>query len=94
MATLTHELNGGTEWTAVGDWEGVIADLLQLARAEECDALSFGLPEIARALICTGPHSQVRAYDAAAGNFIVHGPTDRAAVLAEVGRFLTCIVSE
>ncbi|MFE5084954.1 hypothetical protein [Streptomyces mirabilis] len=44
--------------------------------------------------MCTGPHSQVRAYDAAADNFIVYGPTDRAAVLAEAGRFLACIVSE
>ncbi|MEU2743153.1 hypothetical protein ABZ656_49885 [Streptomyces sp. NPDC007095] len=94
LATLTHELNGGAEWPAVGDWEDVTADLLQLARAGECDALSLGLPEIARALICTGPHSEVRAYDAAAGNFIAYGSADRAVVLAEVDMFLAPFVAE
>ncbi|MEV2196581.1 hypothetical protein AB0I02_37240 [Streptomyces phaeochromogenes] len=94
LATLTHELNGGAGWLQVGDWERVTTDLVQLVRAGECDALSLGLPEIARALICTGPHSQVRAFDAVAGEFIAYGPEERAAVLAEVGTFLACLVAE
>jgi hypothetical protein len=53
LATLTHELNGGADWPTVGDWESVTADLLQLVRAWECDALSLDLPAIPRALICT-----------------------------------------
>ncbi|RRR87020.1 hypothetical protein EHS43_02475 [Streptomyces sp. RP5T] len=94
LSTLTHELDGGADWPAVGDWEKVTTDLVQLVHARECDALSLGLPEIARALICAGPHSHVRAFDAAAGEFIAHGPNDRAAVLAEVDRFLAVLVAE
>jgi hypothetical protein len=94
LATLTHELGGGADWPTVGDWESVTTDLLQLVREGECDALSLGLPEIARALICSGPHSRVRAFDAAADEFIAYGPAERAAVLAEVDTFLTGLVAE
>jgi hypothetical protein len=94
LATLTHELGGGAGWPMVGDWESVTTDLLHLVRDGDCDALSLGLPEIARALICTGPHSHVRAFDAAAGQLIVYGPTERAAVLAEVDTFLAPLVAE
>ncbi|WP_329374735.1 hypothetical protein [Streptomyces sp. NBC_01483] len=94
LATLTHELGGGADWPTVGDWERVTLDLLQLVRDGECDALSLGLPEIARALICTGPHSHVRSYDAAADEFIAYGPAERAAVPAEVDMFLACLVAE
>ncbi|MFG2312936.1 hypothetical protein ACGFS9_30315 [Streptomyces sp. NPDC048566] len=94
LATLTHELNGGADWPTVGDWESVTTDLLQLVRSGDCDALSLGLPEIARALVCTGPHSHVRAYDAAADDFVVYGSSERAAVLDEVGMFLTGIATE
>ncbi|MGW1562780.1 hypothetical protein ACWCQ1_40715 [Streptomyces sp. NPDC002144] len=94
LATLTHELNGGADWPSVGDWESVTTDLLQLVRDGDCDALSLGLPEIARALVCTGPHSHVRAYDAATNDFVVYGASERAAVLDEVGMFLTGIATE
>ncbi|MFJ3310878.1 hypothetical protein ACIPSA_49690 [Streptomyces sp. NPDC086549] len=94
LATLTHELNGGSDWLAVGDWERVTADLVQLVQTQRCDALSLGLPEVARALICTGPDSQVRAFDAAAGGLTVYGPDDRTKVLTEVGMFLTGIAAE
>ncbi|OIJ99037.1 hypothetical protein BIV25_10710 [Streptomyces sp. MUSC 14] len=94
LATLTHELGGGADWPEVGDWEYVTTDLVQLVRAGRCDALSLGLPEIARALVCNGPHSHVRAYDAAADDFIVYGSAERAAVLAEVGAFLASLVTE
>ena len=40
------------------------------------------------------PGSHVRAYDAAADDFIDYGPTDRAAVLTEVDTFLTGLVAE
>ncbi|MFE6554294.1 hypothetical protein ACFVHS_38790 [Streptomyces sp. NPDC057746] len=94
LATLTHELHGGADWPTVGDWESVTTDLLQLVRSGDCDALSLGLPEIARALVCTGPHSHVRAYDAAADDFVVYGSSERAAVLDDVGMFLTGIATE
>ena len=94
LATLTHELNGGADWPTVGDWESVTTDLLQLVRDGDCDALSLGLPEIARALVCTGPHSHVRAFDAAADDFVAYGASERAAVLDEVGMFLTGIATE
>ncbi|MGW2492366.1 hypothetical protein ACWCV9_34880 [Streptomyces sp. NPDC001606] len=94
LATLTHELNGGADWPTVGDWERVTTDLVQLVRSGHCDALSLGLPEIARALVCTGPHNQVRVYDVAANEFIVYGPAERAAVLTEVDMVLTSLVTE
>ncbi|MFF4836964.1 hypothetical protein [Streptomyces sp. NPDC001315] len=88
LATLTHELDGGTRWPEVGDWEAVTADLLQLIRNRECDALSLGLPDIARALVCSGPHSEVRVYDPAAERHQAYGPAERIEVLVEVGRQL------
>ncbi|MGW2890625.1 hypothetical protein ACWDDN_36030 [Streptomyces griseoruber] len=94
LSTLTHELGGGADWPAVGNWERVTTDLVQLVHSGDCDALSLGLPEIARALVCTGPSSHVRAYDAAADDFIDYGPTERAAVLAEVDAFLASLVAE
>ncbi|WP_020124536.1 hypothetical protein [Streptomyces canus] len=94
LSTLSHELGGGADWPAVGDWERVTTDLAQLVHAGDCDALSLGLPEIARALVCAGPHSHVRAFDAAAGEFIDYGPEERAAALAKVGAFLASLVSE
>lgn len=94
LATLTHELRGGAAWPAVGDWERVTADLLDLVRCGYCDALSLGLSEIARALVCSGPYSQVRVYDAAARDFIVYGPAERAAVLAEVDASLAGLIGE
>jgi len=94
LSTLTHELNEGADWPTVGDWEGVTTDLVRLVHSGDCDALSLGLPEITRALVCTGPHGHVRAYDAAADEFIDYGPAVRAAVLAEVGAFLASLVAE
>ncbi|MDQ1051860.1 hypothetical protein [Streptomyces sp. V4I2] len=88
LATLTHELDGGRLWPEVGDWAAVTADLLQLIQDEECDALSLGLPHIARALVCSGPHSEVRVYDPAAGLHRAYGPAERIEVLVEVGRQL------
>lgn len=62
--------------------------------AGNCDALSLGLPEIVRALVCTGPVSHVRAFDGAADEFIDYGPEARAAALAEVGTLLASLVAE
>ncbi|WP_236067199.1 hypothetical protein [Streptomyces brasiliscabiei] len=94
LSTLTHELGGGADWPTVGDWEKVTTDLLRLVRTGECDALSLGLPEIGRALICTGPTNHVRTFDAAADQTTTYGPDDRAAVLAEIDIFLAGLVAE
>ncbi|WP_327187936.1 hypothetical protein [Streptomyces sp. NBC_01334] len=94
LSTLTHELGGGVDWPAVGDWERVTTDLVQLVHSGDCDALSLGLPEIARALVCTSPVSHVRAFDAATDEFIDYGPEERAAALAEVGTLLASLVAD
>ncbi|WP_406190888.1 hypothetical protein OG331_50485 [Streptomyces sp. NBC_01017] len=94
LATLTHELDGGAQWPYVGDWEKVTTDLVRLVRTAQCDALSLGLPEIARALICTGPNNHVRTLDTAAGQSLTYGPKERAAVLAEIDTYLACLVAE
>ncbi|MEW1648409.1 hypothetical protein [Streptomyces sp. NPDC091219] len=88
LSTLTHELDGGALWREVGDWEAVTEDLLQLVRDRDCDALSLGLPELSRALLCAGPHSEVRAVGPSAGEYRTYGPTDRIEALAEVGQQL------
>ncbi|GGN44628.1 hypothetical protein [Streptomyces fuscichromogenes] len=88
LSTLTHELDGGARWPEVGDWEAVTRDLLQLIRDNACDALSLGLPYIARALVCAGPHSEVRTIDPSSGARRVYGPADRIEVLVEVGKHL------
>ncbi|MFD5445732.1 hypothetical protein [Streptomyces tendae] len=88
LATLTHELDGGTLWPQVGDWQGVTADLLQLIHGHGCDGLGLGLPPIARALMCTGPTSEVRAYDPKTEDCQIFGPADRIEVLVEIGRQL------
>ncbi|MCH5677285.1 hypothetical protein [Streptomyces gilvus] len=88
LSTLTHELDGGARWPEVGNWERVTEDLLQLSRDHDCDALNLGLPEIARALVCAGPCSEVRVVDPTTGTHRAYGPADRIAVLIEVGRHL------
>ncbi|MET9122190.1 hypothetical protein [Streptomyces sp. NPDC004528] len=85
LATLTHELSGGSDWPKVGDWETVTVDLVQLIRTQACDGLSLCLPDVARALVCTGPHGYVRHYEAGAEGFTAFGPLERAAVLHQVG---------
>ena len=82
------------DWPSVGDWERVTTDLLHLVRCGDCDALSLGLPAIARALVCTGPHSHVRVHDPAADDVIAYGPTERATVLAEVCVLLNRLASQ
>ncbi|MFJ4622415.1 hypothetical protein [Streptomyces sp. NPDC088812] len=62
---------------------------MQLLHSGDCDALSLGLPEIARRARA-GPHSHVRAFDAAADELIDYGPEERAAALAAIGAFLCC----
>ncbi|MER5698860.1 hypothetical protein ACWDBO_45115 [Streptomyces mirabilis] len=89
LAILTHELDGGAGWYKVGDWEIVTEDLVGLVRAGKCGALSFGLPEIPRALICTAPHSHVRSFDPLAEQSITYGETDRAAILAALSERTT-----
>jgi hypothetical protein len=88
LATLTHELDRGTLWPQVGDWQGVTADLLQLIHDHACDALGLGLPPIARALVCSGPTSEVRAYDPTTEDCEAFGPAERIEVLVEIGRQL------
>ncbi|OQR63409.1 hypothetical protein B6E66_13785 [Streptomyces maremycinicus] len=88
LSTLTYELDGGARWPQVGDWEEVTANLLQLIRNRQCDALGLGLPDIARALLCAGPRTEVRVCDPAADRYQTYGPAERIKVLAEVGRHL------
>ena len=84
-----HELDGGTRWPEVGDWEAVTADLLQLIRSRRCDALSLDLATLARALVFAGPRRAVRACDPrAAGRYREYGPVDRIKVLLAVGEEL------
>ncbi|MGW6275443.1 hypothetical protein [Streptomyces sp. NPDC055060] len=94
LATLTHELDGGTGWHRVADWERVVADLFTLTRFGSCDSLSVGLPALERALICNGPNSQVINYNPDTGRREIHGPEQRSAVLATLRRQLSAAETE
>ncbi|MER7578018.1 hypothetical protein [Streptomyces sp. NPDC126514] len=95
LSTLTHELDAGARWPEAGDWEGITEDLLQLIRDHSCDALSLGLPLIARALLCAGPHSQVvRAHVGDTSRLTAYGPDDHGTILAETDKVLTPLVAE
>ncbi|MFD5805894.1 hypothetical protein [Streptomyces sp. NPDC127020] len=94
LATLTHELNGGADWPKVADWEGVTLDLLELVHTERCDALRLGLSELARTLLCTGPHGLVRVFDTTTDDVVTYGPAARAAVLDDVGVCLAAVTTE
>lgn len=45
-------------------------------------------------LICTGPDSEVRSFDAPAGWFTVYGPDERTKVLTEVGMFVAGLAAQ
>ncbi|MET9915026.1 hypothetical protein ABZZ74_51730 [Streptomyces sp. NPDC006476] len=93
LATLTHEMGGGASWPDIGDWESVIAGLVQLVRTGRCDALGLGLGEIARCLVCTGPHGSVRTRGPH-GDVIVYGSSERTAVLAYISGYLDHLAAE
>ncbi|MWA07668.1 hypothetical protein [Streptomyces sp. BA2] len=88
LATLTHELDGGDRWSETAHWEGVISDLLTLARFGSCDSLGLALPALERALMCSGPNTRVINYNPATGQRETHGPQQRAAVLATLTKNL------
>lgn len=60
LSTLTYELDGGRNWPQIGDWEQVVEQMVELARAGRCDAMPLGLPEVAAALLANGPTTSVR----------------------------------
>ncbi|WHM35053.1 hypothetical protein OH540_35440 [Streptomyces sp. BPPL-273] len=94
LATLTHELNGGADWPRVADWEGVTLDLLELVHTGRCDALRLGLSELARALLCTGPHGLVRVFDTTTDDVVTYGSAERTAALDDVGVLLAAVTTE
>jgi hypothetical protein len=69
-------------------------EVVEACVSDQCDDLSLGLPEIACVLIYTGTQTRMPAFDTAADEFIVYGPAERAAVLAEVGMVLVSRVAE
>lgn len=88
LATLTHELDGGAGGVQIADWEQVSADVLALTRLGSCDSFGIGLPSLARALLCSSPHSQVVDYNPETGRREVHGPEQREAVLTALSGHL------
>lgn len=82
LATLTHELDGGAGWAHTAHWEQVVDDLLALTRLGSCDSIGLALPALERALVCSGPATQVINFNPESGQRETHGPEQRAAVLA------------
>ncbi|WP_206307634.1 hypothetical protein [Streptomyces sp. H23] len=62
--------------------------MLQLIHDHACDALGLGLLPRARALVCSGPRSEVRAYDPKTEDYQVFGLADRIEVLVGIGKQL------
>lgn len=61
---------------------------MSLIRTSACDALCFGLPCIARSLVCSAPNASFRVLNLAAGEYTTFGPQDRAALLDAIGKQL------
>lgn len=55
VSTLTYELDGGDLWPEVADWAAVSDAVVDLALEKGCDAMHFGLSELATALLASGP---------------------------------------
>ncbi|MBO2445330.1 hypothetical protein [Actinomadura nitritigenes] len=83
LSTLTHELNGGRLWGAVGDWERVTDAVVALARADRCDAMPLGLPQVSAALLAGGPHTTLTMHHPD-GTSTEYGGTDRLERLREL----------
>ncbi|SDI48629.1 hypothetical protein SAMN05421505_15815 [Sinosporangium album] len=60
LSTLTFELDGGRNWSEIGDWEQVVEHTVRLARTGRCDAMPLGLPDVTAALLANGPTTAVR----------------------------------
>jgi hypothetical protein len=83
LSTLTAELDGGALWPRIGDWERVIAAVVEVARAGRCDAVPLGLPQVAATLLAGGPHTVLELHHPDGGRSSA-GPAERQQHLDEL----------
>ncbi|MDG6107146.1 hypothetical protein Daura_32420 [Dactylosporangium aurantiacum] len=76
LSTLTYELDGGRLWDDVADWEYVVDVLVELTRAEQCDAMHLGLPDHKVTMLVNGPET-VYSFIEPDGGRSMRGPADR-----------------
>ena len=83
LSTLTYELNGGRGWPEVGDWQDVVDTVVELSRAQRCDAMNLGLPDQVVHLLANGPETVSTIIHPGGGRTLL-GPPDRERELAEL----------
>lgn len=83
LSTLTFELDGGRLWPQIADWEAVVAAVVSLSRARDCDALPLGLPTTTTALLGVGPTTSVTLHHPDGSRSVVGG-AERQAYIQEL----------
>lgn len=73
LSTLTFELDGGSLWPQVADWEAVVDAVVALTRDEACDAIPLGLPPVMSALLANGPTTTLTVIDPDGRRSVVGG---------------------
>jgi hypothetical protein len=76
----------------VGDWERVVAAVIDLVRAQRCDALSLGLPPRAAVLLANGPDTLHDLHEVGVGRTQA-GPADRRRELDDLTRRVEAFVA-
>lgn len=93
LSTLTFELAGGALWPRIGDWEAVVDRLVGLTRAQGCDALRLGVPEVAAVLLSGGPNTR-QVLQQAGGGQVILGASDRQLQLEELSGHVRAFVAQ
>jgi hypothetical protein len=83
LSTLTFELDGGSLWPQVADWEAVVDAVVALTRDKACDAIPLGLPPVMSALLANGPATVLTA-TGPDGRSTVKGGREREEYIAEL----------
>jgi len=87
LSSVTAEVGGNLSAYAPR-WETAVEAVVRLARTGECDAMSLGLPSLARALLAAGPETTLTPHGIGVGM----GGQDRAAILASLASQMRAVI--
>ena len=93
VSTLAFE-QGGDLSARIPGWQAITLTLVELARAQACDAIPMTLPAASEALLVNGPESRVTLHDRSNGRSREYGPDDRARVLADLQAHVDAMLAQ
>jgi hypothetical protein len=93
LSTLTFELDGGSLWPQVADWEAITAAVVALTKDKACDAIPLGLPPVMSALLAGGPATTL-TLTGPDGRSTVRGGRERDEHLAELASVVRGFVAQ